>query len=176
MRRCYWALLSLVGTIPSSISSLTSLQSLNLDINSLYSTIPSSIGSLTSLQILHFGGNSLAGIIPSSIGLLIKLTSLGIQSNQLSGTIPSTFSKQIILTYIDLEYNYLTMGSARTVPKSTFSSTTLSNTLILSNNCLAFTYGSNSVSVTHCAPTSGKSVILYECVLSSTTAQCLIMI
>ena len=126
---------------------------------SLTGTIPSSIGSMTSLTSIDLSYNSLSGTIPSSIGLLTLLTSLNVMSNRLAGHIPSTFSKLVSLTRLYLNTNYLTMGSATTVPNSTFSSTTLSGTLILGSNCLAFTDGSNSVSVTHCAPTSGKSVI-----------------
>ena len=90
----------------------------------------------------------------------------------LAGTIPSTFSKLTSLSLLYLFSNYLTMGSATTVPNTTFSSTTLSGGgLSLGSNCLAFHYGSISVSATHCAPTSGKSVILFEyvCALPMTT-------
>ena len=115
-----------------------------------------------SVTSISLGSLSLTGTIPSSIGSLSALTSLYLQSNQLVGTIPSTFSKLITLSTLYLYSNYLTMGSATTVPKSTFSLMTLSGTLVLSNNCLNFTNGDESVSVTHCAPTSGRSIILYE--------------
>ena len=49
--------LSLAGTIPSSIGSLTSLTYLNLAANRLTGTIPSSVGLLTSLTSLNFGSN-----------------------------------------------------------------------------------------------------------------------
>ena len=158
--------LSLTGTIPSSIGSLTSLQYLKVYKNSLSGTIPSSIGSLTSLQQLYLYGNSLSGTIPGSIGLLILLTALHLESNRLAGTIPSSFNKLTRLSDLELETNYLTMGSATTVSTGTFSSATLSGTFNLSSNCLAFTYASISVSVTHCAPTSGTSIIQYEYVMS----------
>ena len=44
----------LVGTIPSSIESLTSLTFIEFGSNSLYGAIPSSIGSMTSLVSLYF--------------------------------------------------------------------------------------------------------------------------
>ena len=156
----------LSGTIPSSIGSLTSLQYLKVYKNSLSGTIPSSIGSLTLLNGMDLSSNILSGTIPGSVGLLILLQYLHLESNRLAGTIPSSFNKLTRLSDLELETNYLTMGSATTVSKSVFSSTTLSGTLTLSSNCLAFTYGSISVSVTHCAPTSGTSVIQYEYVLS----------
>ena len=131
-----------------------------------------------SVTSITLGRLSLAGTIPSNIGSLTLLTSVYLDTNSLAGTIPSTFSKLTSLSLLYLFSNYLTMGSATTVPNTTFSSTTLSGTgLSLGSNCLAFHYGSISVSATHCAPTSGKSVILFEyvCALPMTTAQCFIM-
>ena len=61
----------LVGTIPSSIGSLTSLTFIEFGSNSLYGAIPSSIGSLTLLQTLWIGNNRLSGSIPSRIGSLM---------------------------------------------------------------------------------------------------------
>ena len=112
---------------------------------SLVGTIPSSIGSMTSLTSIDLSINSLSGTIPSSIGLLTLLTSLNVMSNRLAGNIPSTFSKLVSLTSLYLNKNYLTMGSATTVPNGTFSSATLSGTLVLGSNCLAFTDGTVSI-------------------------------
>ena len=75
------ASLSLTGTIPSSIGSLTSLQYFYLYTNKLSGTIPSSIGSLTSLQYLKVYKNSLSGTIPSSIGSLTSLQYFYLQTN-----------------------------------------------------------------------------------------------
>ena len=79
----------LVGTIPSSIGSLTSLTFIEFGSNSLYGAIPRSIGSMTSLVSLYFDTNSLGGTIPSSIGSLTLLQTLWIGNNRLSGSIPS---------------------------------------------------------------------------------------
>ena len=80
----------LVGAIPSSIESLTSLTFIEFGSNSLYGAIPSSIGSMTSLVSLYFDTNSLGGTIPSSIGSLTLLQTLWIGNNRLSGSIPSS--------------------------------------------------------------------------------------
>ena len=170
------------GTVSGS-ATYESVTSIALSGLSLTGTIPSSIGSLTSLQYLKLKTNNLNGTIPSSIGSLTSLTTLDLQFNQLTGTIPSSFSNLISLSSLYLDYNYLTMGSATTVPASTFSSKTLSRYqsgyFSLSNNCLAFSYNSTSVSATHCAPTSGKSLVLceyeYEYVSSRKAASCLRM-
>ena len=135
----------------------------------LTGTLPSSIGNLTSLSYVDLGANSLTGTIPSSVGSLTSLSQLFLDNNQLTGTIPSTLNN-LYLAYLVLSYNYLTMGSATTVPISTFSSYTLSSfqggeeggNLDLSQNCLAFSYGSISVSATHCRPTSSKSRMIFE--------------
>ena len=76
--------------------------------------------------------------------------------NSLNGTIPSTMSVFISLRTVFFQNNYLTMGTATTVPTSTFSSYTLSNTMNLSSNCLAFHTDSpyRHVTATHCRPTS----------------------
>ena len=151
----------LTGSIPSSIGSLTSLLRIYLNTNSLTGTIPSSIGSLSLLTHLLLYLTSISGTIPSSIGSMTSLRYLQLDDNFLTGTIPSTFNQLTKLTYLTLQSNYLTMGSATTVPLSTFSNETLlasqfSGTFNLSDNCLVFNYQSISASATHCSPTSSK--------------------
>ena len=82
--------LSLTGTIPSSIGSLTSLQIMDLSYNRLNGTMPSSIGSLTLLTSINLSINRLAGTIPSSIGTLTTLQQLSFNQNNLYGSIPSS--------------------------------------------------------------------------------------
>ena len=95
-------------------------------INNIGGTIPSTISGLTSLRTLDLDHNSLVGTIPSTIGGLISLQTLWFKSNLLSGTIPSTMSALTSLGYLYSSNNYLTMGGATSVPISTFSSNTLS--------------------------------------------------
>ena len=151
----------LTGSIPSSIGSLTSLLRIYLNTNSLTGTIPSSIGSLSLLSYLLLNSTSISGTIPSSIGSMTSLIHVQLEDNFLTGTIPSTFNQLTKLTYLTLQSNYLTMGSATTVPPSTFSNETLlaprfSGILELYDNCLVFNYQSTSASATHCSPTSSK--------------------
>ena len=91
-----------------------------------------------------------------------SLTALGflsLSSNSLIGSIPSTMRTLTALQFIDLRNNYLTMGTATTVPPSTFSNNTLSHgEIYLDSNCLAFSYGGYSTSATHCSPTSGELI------------------
>jgi len=75
----------LSGTIPSTIGSLTALQTLDLDHNQLSGTIPSTIGSLTALQTLDLDTNQLSGKIPTTFGLLTALENLNLNYNDQLG-------------------------------------------------------------------------------------------
>ena len=147
------------GSIPSTISGMTALQTLYLSYNSLTGSIPSTISGMTALQSLDLTSNSLTGSIPSTISSLTALGSLSLSRNSLIGSIPSTMRTLTALQFINLDNNYLTMGTATTVPPSTFSNNTLNHgEIYLDSNCLAFSYGGYSTSATHCSPTSGELI------------------
>ena len=176
---------SLVGTLPSSIRYLTSLQFLYMDQNGLNGSIPSTIGYLKALQQIDFSYNEMSGSVPNSIGSVVSLnyffafvnhytgtipSSIGtlsllqyldLDTNLLTGTIPSSFSKLSLMQYFNMTNNYLTMGSLSTVPVNTFSNYTLSinpltSAFDLTKNCLAFSYHQIQVTPTHCQPTPSK--------------------
>ena len=130
--------------------------------NNIGGTIPSTISGLKSLQTLDLDRNSLVGTIPSTIGRLISLQTLWFKNNLLSGTIPSTMSALTSLGYVYSSNNYLTMGGATSVPISTFSSYTLSGYIDLADNCLVFDttspYPSRHVTATHCRSTGKYEV------------------
>ena len=77
-------------------------------------------------------------------------------------TCPTTMSALTSLGNLNLDNNYLTMGNATSVPISTFSSTTLSGTINLADNCLVFDtrspYPYRHVTATHCRST-GKLLL-----------------
>ena len=79
----------LTGTILSELGNLSHLTHLNLYVNKLSGTIPSELGGLSSLQELHLYDNELTGTIPSELEELGRLGELYLHQNQLSGTIPS---------------------------------------------------------------------------------------
>ena len=83
---------SLIGSIPSSIGSLTSLKYLYLQDNSVGHTIPSSLGRLSSLITLRLDSNSLEGTVPRTLTNLRFLTTLNLNDNYLTGTMPSGFA------------------------------------------------------------------------------------
>ena len=146
----------LEGTIPESMSMLTGLQSLQLNDNAFVGTIPSALGEMKSLNALYLNSNSLTGTIPSILRILFKLKTLYLDSNLLTGTIPVL--DQTSLRSVILSANYLTMGSLKEVPLSTFSASALAMDIVLQSNCLAFSNPSKpsqDVTATHCRGEKG---------------------
>ncbi|XP_072994358.1 uncharacterized protein [Typha latifolia] len=123
---------SLVGVIPSRISSFKSLQVLTLSQNQLNGRIPQSIGALTSLIHLDLSYNSLTDSIPSHIGSLGSLVGLDLSYNYLTGAIPSTIGQLGLLQKLDLSSNELN----RSIPE-TLESLSCLTFLALSNNRLS---------------------------------------
>ena len=119
----------LTGSIPSSLGSLTNLESLLLSENQLTGSIPSSLGSLTNLESLWLYNNQLTGSIPSSLGSLTNLESLGLSRNQLTGSIPSSLGSLTNLWLLSLYRNQLT-GS---IPPSLGSLTNLKELYLFVN-------------------------------------------
>lgn len=121
----------LVGTLPSSLSGLTSMQSLNLGNNQLSGSIPSTYASLINLQIwnmesngfsgqfpsflvdfdylqyLHLGNNDLSGSLPLDFSNLTYLKEFRVNDNQLSGSLTNTFGSCTQLIHFDASSNSL---------------------------------------------------------------------
>jgi Leucine-rich repeat (LRR) protein len=102
----------LSGSIPSSLSRLTRLQSLDLNRNSMTGSIPAFIGPLRQLQFLDLSLNRLTGAFPSDFCSWTQadrshpLSSLLIKLNRISGTL--NFSSCIFLSFLDASSNNLT--------------------------------------------------------------------
>ena len=127
--RLYLTRNGLVGSIPSSLGSLTNLEGLGLADNQLTGSIPSSLGSLTNLEELWLYGNQLTGSIPSSLGSLTNLRLLVLWENQLTGSIPSSLGSLTNLEELGLADNQLT-GS---IPSSLGSLTNLQHLSLYRN-------------------------------------------
>ncbi|KAL6321250.1 hypothetical protein AAG906_016284 [Vitis piasezkii] len=97
----------LSGEIPSSLSRLTNLTTLDLSGNLLTGSIPLKLGYSLKLQGLYLGNNQLTGTIPESLGRLSSLVKLNLTGNQLSGSIPFSFGNLNGLTHFDLSSNEL---------------------------------------------------------------------
>lgn len=85
------------GSIPPSFGLLTHLRLLDLSSNNLYGPIPPQLGSLSSLQFLFLNSNRLSGKIPPQLSNLTSLQSLCLQDNQFNGSIPSQFGSLLSL-------------------------------------------------------------------------------
>ncbi len=98
---------NLVGTLPASLSALTSLQSLELGANALTGGIPTGIGSLTALQTLNLSRTQLGGGIPPSLGQLTRLQNLLLNESQLTGSLPTNLATLTQLQNLQLYTNQL---------------------------------------------------------------------
>lgn len=123
----------LSSTLPSTLSSLSSLQVLVFSTNNrLSGTIPPWLFSLAKLEILSLGSTNLGGTLPSEVASLAPvLLDLEISSAALTGTIPTALSALKILTLLDLSYNSL----SGTLPSELFAMSSL-EVLGLQNNSL----------------------------------------
>ena len=79
----------LVGSIPTEIGLLTSMQYLSLAENYLSEQIPTHIGLLTNMKNLGLNNLDIDGHIPTEIGLCTSLEYINANSCDLSGTLPS---------------------------------------------------------------------------------------
>ncbi|CAM0908966.1 unnamed protein product [Alopecurus aequalis] len=77
----------LTGSIPSSISKLTSLSAMSLNENHLDGELPDAFDPLIGLVNFDISSNNFTGVLPPSMKSLSSLTTLRIQDNQLSGTL-----------------------------------------------------------------------------------------
>lgn len=118
------------GEIPTKLGQLDGLQELNLMSNKINGRIPSALGSLSSLSSLDISSNFLSGSIPSDLGMLLNLESLSMGDNRLTGTIPSTFASLTGLTTLNLFRNQL----SGTIPPSLSGLPVLTSVNFASNN------------------------------------------
>jgi len=120
-----------VGTIPSSLSRLSSLVVLFLAENSLTGSIPPCIGNLTALQHIGLFGNLLTSSLPSSFQNLQSLSTLDMGRNQFTSTLPDWLGELESLEVIFLGVNLFT----GTIPSNLFNLIQL-NTLYIDFNHL----------------------------------------
>ena len=97
---------NLRGTLPASLGSLTSLDSLDLSNNRLSGPIPD-LSAITRLATLILSGNQLSGPIPD-LSAGTSLGTLNLSDNQLRGTIPAWLGSHTDLQILSLRGNRLT--------------------------------------------------------------------
>ncbi|CAI5488876.1 unnamed protein product, partial [Closterium sp. Naga37s-1] len=99
----------LKGPLPASFVNLTALIEMDASYNQLNGTIPASYSRLSSLWRLRLYNNQLTGSIPGDVlSAMLNLRQLLLYNNQLSGTIPSQISDLPLLTEINVRNNQLT--------------------------------------------------------------------
>lgn len=98
---------SLTGSIPPGLFELRNLTKLLLISNDISGSIPPEIGNCSSLVRLRLGNNRIAGGIPKTVGGLRSLNFLDLSGNRLSGSVPDEIGSCIGLQMIDLSNNTL---------------------------------------------------------------------
>ena len=98
----------LTGEIPPALGSLSDLEILELVANSFTGSAPAELARLSKLRTLSLGLNDLTGEIPPEFGEFANLTSLHLSGNDLSGEIPSELGSLTNLLSLSLGYNQLT--------------------------------------------------------------------
>ncbi len=103
---------ALSGEIPPQIGNLENLRRLNLSGNSLTGSLPPQISFLGDLSELYLGWNHLSDTLPVQLGALTNLKRLALNDNEFHGTIPRQLGELSQLQYLNLARNNL----ARTIP------------------------------------------------------------
>jgi Leucine-rich repeat (LRR) protein len=83
------------------------VSSFDLSENELTGSIPTEITSLHGLLSLNLSGNQLGGGITSKFGLMQRIESLDLSRNDLTGPIPESLTNLTFLSHLNLSYNNL---------------------------------------------------------------------
>ncbi|TXG47545.1 hypothetical protein EZV62_026839 [Acer yangbiense] len=101
-------ILNLFGTIPPTIFNLSSLDTIDLSMNSLSGSLPDDMCQyLPALQRLILHHNQLEGSIPSSLWQCKELLRISLDNNKFTGTIPRNIGKLSLLKELYLDTNDL---------------------------------------------------------------------
>lgn len=98
---------SLKGTLPTSLTQLKRLQSMDVSDNGLAGSIPAALSSMTGLQALMLGSNQLTGTIPAALSALSRLVDFVADQNQLQGRFPVDLLQLDTLNILHLGNNFL---------------------------------------------------------------------
>ncbi|XP_004300882.1 PREDICTED: probable LRR receptor-like serine/threonine-protein kinase At3g47570-like [Fragaria vesca subsp. vesca] len=121
------------GSFPAGIGNLVNMKELKLGDNMFTGNIPTDIGKLSGIRILEFGNNRLSGSLPSSLGNLTSLLRLELQGNYFNGTIPRSLGECRSLLLLNLSCNNLSGA----IPPQVIGLSSLSIYLDLSENRLS---------------------------------------
>ena len=93
--------------LPADLGNLQSLEQLEIEFNQFYGHLPISITKCPSLVFLHFSENLFSGSIPEEYGLLSKLIHFEVDKNLLTGTIPSSMGNIFTLERFNIQKNQI---------------------------------------------------------------------
>jgi len=98
---------AMTGPLPHQLSVLAALDTLDLARNQLEGSLPVPWSALTSLAQLDLRGNTLEGMLPSQWSSLGQLRDLDLSRNKLSGPLLPDWSSLTSLEYLDVSNNAL---------------------------------------------------------------------
>mmetsp|Transcript_7857 Transcript_7857/g.18933 ORF Transcript_7857/g.18933 Transcript_7857/m.18933 type:complete len:489 (+) Transcript_7857:373-1839(+) len=93
------------GTVPSEISTWSSLVNLNIGHSHITGTIPSEFGLLPNLEGINLSYLSMEGTLPTELSRLDSLSSLELRSSSFVGTLPTEYGQLKDLIVFDLALN-----------------------------------------------------------------------
>ncbi|KAJ9533137.1 hypothetical protein QJQ45_018229 [Haematococcus lacustris] len=103
---------SLIGPLPATWSLLQNLSSLTLRGGQLTGPLPGAWAALSRLSHLDVGSNSLTATLPTSWSSLNALVNMSLDNNQLTGTLPAAWGEGMAsLTSLHLDGNLALAGS-----------------------------------------------------------------
>lgn len=98
---------NLVGTVPSSLSTLTKLRTLKLMNNNLSGSFPVFWASFPDMSFVDLSNNGFTGTMPLSIATMSKLNTLYIENNNMSGALlPEIANLALINVYWTKDNNF----------------------------------------------------------------------
>ena len=98
----------LYGPLPPEWSAMTQLAGLRLRMNSLNGTLPPEWSTMSHIRMLFLDNNNINGTLPPEWGAMPKLEQLDLSGNQISGSLPSQWGKMAQIRDIRLNSNILT--------------------------------------------------------------------
>lgn len=129
-----WSTVSALAACNSSWSGVscsgTNVVALDLTSVGLSGSLPPSLSLMSSLTSLKLGGNTFTGSLPAQWSVLTQLVLVSISTNHLAGTLPSAYSTWRSLTQLSASYNLLTS----TIPATWPVGMTSLQRLVLTNN------------------------------------------
>ncbi|TVU26579.1 hypothetical protein EJB05_29133, partial [Eragrostis curvula] len=98
---------NLSGTIPASLSNITTLSLISCAYNNFVGNIPDEFAKLSNMQQLYMGANQLSGRFPHAIMNLSALTDLSLGLNELKGQVPPDLGSALRnLLLLELPVNF----------------------------------------------------------------------